>query len=348
MIENNNLFEDTTIYNHDETDDHPDDENSMDPEEDLNQMMQDYNDKQMVAKQPKQVSASDGPKTEAELIGEIQDLNRKMNLSGILAYWQMGTKINCFYQGKYGSAELRKIADQTGVGQDSLTKACKFARNYSEEQLQVLLQGDFHLSWFQIAQNLSVEPQKLIGVYQEVRNPSEFHNGIMKLKDPKENRGKTKKPESQCMPVNDEAKKAAGPPVSHETEDQDEIRDDAYYDNIRPPLSGDVFDVMDEPEEPGPDPDYESYRQELDSLREENEVLKKKLLRNEENYNQLEDNLNKYSQELDRMQEIANKYHEILDKAFELFEAEASPQQIFNFFHSTEIAPYLKGSVLRF
>ena len=46
------------------------------------------------------------------------------------------------------------------VGRDTLTKACKFARQYGEEQVKHILKGKFVLSWFELAQSLTMAPQK--------------------------------------------------------------------------------------------------------------------------------------------------------------------------------------------
>jgi hypothetical protein len=102
----------------------------------------------------------------------------------------IGESILSFYKGKYGTGELQKISGATGIGRDTLTKACKFARQYTEEQVKNILKGKFVLSWFELAQSLTVAPQNLIITYHESSSPSEFHNAIMKLKTPAKERGR--------------------------------------------------------------------------------------------------------------------------------------------------------------
>jgi tryptophanyl-tRNA synthetase len=46
------------------------------------------------------------------------------------------------------------------------------------------LKGKFVLSWFELAQSLTVEPKNLIAAYQASSSPGEFHNSIIKLKPP--------------------------------------------------------------------------------------------------------------------------------------------------------------------
>jgi len=89
-----------------------------------------------------------------------------------------------FYEGNYGTGELQRISEATGIGRDTLTKACKFARQYTEDQVQHILKGKFVLSWFELAQGPSVSPQTLIAACEASSSPVQFHNDIIKLKTP--------------------------------------------------------------------------------------------------------------------------------------------------------------------
>jgi len=75
------------------------------------------------------------------------------------------------------------------LARDTLTKACNFARQYTEEQVKHILKGKFVHSWFELAQSLTVAPQNLITAYQESSSPSEFHNAIIKSKTPDPRKG---------------------------------------------------------------------------------------------------------------------------------------------------------------
>ena len=148
-----------------------------------------------VAKKPDSVKLPGNnylPESEEALIRYTMSIQKKVQIYSIGGYWEIGRTINSFYQGKYGAKELENISKATGIGRDTLNKMCKFAKQYSRDQVEALLSGAFPVSWFQIAQNLSVEPDKMIRVYQETGDPKQFHNGIMKLKDPSEVRGKSK------------------------------------------------------------------------------------------------------------------------------------------------------------
>jgi hypothetical protein len=111
----------------------------------------------------------------------------------ISGYWEIGRSINAFYKGKYGTNELEKIAKATGIGRDTLVKSCKFARQYSKEHVEILLKGNFVMSWSHIAKNLTIEPQKVIETYQQSPSCEQFNYDIIKLKNPSEVRGKNKR-----------------------------------------------------------------------------------------------------------------------------------------------------------
>jgi hypothetical protein len=127
--------------------------------------------------------------TEEELIAYTKFLHTRLAISTVQCYWVIGKSILSFYKGKYGTGELQKISEATGIGRDTLTKACKFARQYTEEQVKHILKGKFVLSWFELAQGLTVAPQNLITAYQASSSPTEFHNAIIKLKPPAQKKG---------------------------------------------------------------------------------------------------------------------------------------------------------------
>ncbi len=131
--------------------------------------------------------------SEEDLIKHTKYLYTRMEISVVITYWSIGQGISSFYQKEYGQSELKRIADEAGIHLDTLHKACKFAQEYSEDQVKELLDGKFTIAWNHIANNLSVEPQNLLDVYRSSNSPKEFHNGIIKFKSPNEKRGKLKK-----------------------------------------------------------------------------------------------------------------------------------------------------------
>lgn len=131
-------------------------------------------------------------KTEDDLINHTRFLYHRMESSIVLTYWHIGQSINSFYQKKYGKNELERIANETGIGSDTLSKACRFAKRYTEEQVGRLLNGRVTIAWNHIATNLSAEPEKLIDVYEKSESPEQFNYDIIKFKNSGENRGRKK------------------------------------------------------------------------------------------------------------------------------------------------------------
>ena len=132
------------------------------------------------------------PESEEALIAYATNIHTHVQTFSISGYWEIGRSINAFYKGKYGTNELERIAQATGIGRDTLVKACKFARQYSKESVEILLKGNFVMSWSHIARNLTIEPQKVIETYQQSPSCEQFNYDIIKLKNPSEARGKNK------------------------------------------------------------------------------------------------------------------------------------------------------------
>ena len=208
------------------------------------------------------------PATEQALIDYTRQLHNKVEVASIITYWEIGRCINGFYKGKYGARELEKIAKETGIGTNSLHKMCRFARIYTAEQLQSLLKGHYTLNWLDIAQNLAVEPVRVIQTFELSKNYDDFLIQIKRLKDPDEKRGKSRPPnvaekpeQSNVAPteaVIPEKAVIAVPVII--TDDPAVIEHDEPADDIDP-------DELTK--------QYEAYAKELETLRAENEGLKK-------------------------------------------------------------------------
>ena len=125
------------------------------------------------------------PRTEDALINITKKLYEVATSGLVFSYFHIGSTINSFYQRGYGGGELKRIAHRTGISLDTLHKAIKFAKQYSQEQLEALLQGHFAISWNHIANNLSVAPDDLIETYKGAESPKTFHDTIMNFKKTK-------------------------------------------------------------------------------------------------------------------------------------------------------------------
>jgi hypothetical protein len=233
------------------------------------------------------------PATEADMMDYINQLNVKLGEVTIVTHWQIGKTINSFYKGKYGTNELGKISEATGIGRDTLVKACKFAKQYSKEHLEILLKGNFVMTWYQIAQHLTIDAQQVIDIYQQSPDQKQFNYDIIKLKSPSEKRGKSKP--AKIIKSND-----PGMPTI--------ILSEFVPDE----------DITDEYSEPGKviDPDElakhnEEYEKELDMLKLENERLKKEIISRVAKIVELEKELSDVQREKERFE---NSYYAYIDK----------------------------------
>ena len=247
---------------------------------------------------PEIINSNYQPDSEEALIDYTRLLHRRSEVNSIITYWEIGRCINSFYQGKYGSNELDKISKETGIGRDNLNKILKFAKQYNQKQLKTLIKGNFNLSWNGIVQNLTIEPEKLIEVYEASSNISEFHKAIMKCKNPTEKRGKSK------LPGSHEEKETAA-------EKQIQVTSETIPDEPVPAEYNKPADDIG-PDEPAQH--YEAYEKELDTLKLKNKRLEEELLSRDKKIKEFEQNLANANKERERYEDLYYVYMDKLDK----------------------------------
>lgn len=258
------------------------------------------------------------PESEEALIAYTADIHNRVQTVSIGGYWEIGRTINSFYKGKYGTNELERIAQATGIGRDTLAKACRFARQYSKDDVENLLKGKFVIPWGQIAQNLTVSPQKVIEVYQTASDKGQFYNGIIKLKDPSESRGKRRSGSAKTAAVIMEAlptisiPSASSNPIDHKA--------DRVY---REPV--DVIDVVDAVKVPEVN---DSLEKEIQSLRDVNDSLRKELDHVKIQLGESERLFNEACHDLDASNELVEKLKDKLNQVHDMIENEWSPDNI--------------------
>jgi hypothetical protein len=233
------------------------------------------------------------PESEEALIAYATNIHTHVQTFSISGYWEIGRSINAFYKGKYGTNELEKIATATGIGRDTLVKSCKFARQYSKESVETLLRGNFVMSWWQIAKNLTIEPQKVIETYQQSPSCEQFNYDIIKLKNPSEARGKNRR---------ESVKPAA---IIEPTADIDTSL------SFQEP--SDLVDAVKMVSE------NERYEKEIKDLREENDKLRKELDHTKYQLGEMNSlfhdaaiDINKKSALIDRLRATLNQAHDMV------------------------------------
>ena len=142
-------------------------------------------------------------KTEEELVDWIKRLESGEERSILQNRWDLGTVIHRYYDKEYGKDKLQKISDEVGYSKNTLHKACQFARNFTMEHLRTLIEGTVSLSWRDVAQNLTVDPEDFIKTYKESNTVHEFRNTVTKFKLHGEVKGRSKsKPQSVKNGIN--------------------------------------------------------------------------------------------------------------------------------------------------
>ena len=265
------------------------------------------------------------PESEEALIDYVNSQNSKLEMANILVKWEIGRCINSFYQGKYGARELEKISKETGIGINSLHKMCRFARIYRAEQLQLLLRGNYILTWFDIAQNLAVEPIRVIHTFELSKNYDDFLIQIKRLKDPDEKRGKSKpskRLEAKIMgiekpePLNIAPTEITVAVIPDSVEAIAVEKPTTVVSEITPCMPDkEIFPDNKEPDKEV-DPDElakqcQAYETELKILKLENEQLKKEILSKDVKVKELEKKLSDVQQEKEKYE---NSYYSYMDK----------------------------------
>jgi len=121
------------------------------------------------------------PQNEEQLIGFAKWLKSREHHSIIKARWTLGSKINESGDAVYGEDTAGRIAEEVGYSKSTVNKSRKFARMYSTEQVSIMLNGSFSLSWRDVAQNLSVSADDFLRIYDESTTLDEFRNAVTQL-----------------------------------------------------------------------------------------------------------------------------------------------------------------------
>ena len=145
---------------------------------------------QLVPVKPNTISREEG------LVMYLKNIYSEVSMRNIAGYYAMGAAVNRYYTKEYGANELGKIAEKVGMPRDTLQKACKFNRTYTLDQFFSILNGELKLHWRDIANNLTIPPEKFIEVYQQSSSLKEFHYSVRLLKPKKQTVRQTDESES--------------------------------------------------------------------------------------------------------------------------------------------------------
>lgn len=249
------------------------------------------------------------PDSEEALLAYTARIHAHVQTNSITGYWEIGRCINQFYKGKYGTKELDTIAQGTGIGRDTLAKACKFARQYSKENVEVLLRGRFVVSWRHISQNLAVPPHRVIEVYNQAPSREQFYNGIIKLKDPSEARGKTRRStEKESSTVKE--------PAINASSELGGVFQEIATDGMSPELTSPIKAT-----EAIPVPkDDKTAEETIKGLLEKNERLRKELENAMHEFNELKILFHDAAQDITRKSDLIDRLRDALSQVYQMVE----------------------------
>jgi len=118
------------------------------------------------------------PETEDQFIEFAKWLKSREHQSIIKLHWTLGKNIEEAGEVVYGQNTAGRIAAEVGISKSTVHKSRRFARDYSPEQVALLLNGQFSLSWRDITQNQSVPTEDFLRAFRDSRNPEQFRNAV--------------------------------------------------------------------------------------------------------------------------------------------------------------------------
>ena len=122
------------------------------------------------------------PETEDQFVEFVKWLKSREHQSIIKLHWILGKNIEEAGEAVYGQNTAGRIAAEVGISKSTVHKSRRFARDYSPEQVALLLNGQFSLSWRDITQNQSVPTEDFLRAFRDSSNPEQFRNAVTQLR----------------------------------------------------------------------------------------------------------------------------------------------------------------------
>lgn len=124
--------------------------------------------------------------TEEELFNLADGIAKKMHESRLVGCYQLGACLNACSYATYGDGTIERLSKHIGIGRHTLYKSRQFARNFSIEEFEELLTGDFPMTWNVVQVNLTLKSEDFVEVYKSSTSKKEFIKRVKKLKGPKD------------------------------------------------------------------------------------------------------------------------------------------------------------------
>jgi hypothetical protein len=89
-------------------------------------------------------------------------------------YWIIGKSILKYYEDRGRVQIFSKITKETGLGETHIILIKHFAKVYSRQQMQELLNGSFTIQWRHIAKYLFINTQIVVDQYKATLTENDF------------------------------------------------------------------------------------------------------------------------------------------------------------------------------
>ena len=120
------------------------------------------------------------------IIKKGKELQREIDGPPLEKYYDFGALIIQIPKNREVTKTKEEIAKQTGLSLDTINKAARFARNYDQESYRALMDDvKFTIPWRQVANNLSVDPDKFIEMAKGTADSGELNYALFQWKKDK-------------------------------------------------------------------------------------------------------------------------------------------------------------------
>jgi hypothetical protein len=124
---------------------------------------------------------------ETQLADEIKQLiiqlKDEITKTKLRISYQIGEKINQFYNKEYGKGNFSLLAEQAGINKETLYKYCQVASELTDQDINLLSDGgSFPLAFKHVKANLKYGREKIIEIFSQSKTLEEFKKAFKKLR----------------------------------------------------------------------------------------------------------------------------------------------------------------------
>jgi hypothetical protein len=122
-------------------------------------------------------------KTLTQLVAYINLIKNRNDMTRVEKYWIIGKSILKYYEGRGRVQIFSKLTKETGLGETHLILIKHFAKVYSRQQMQELLNGPFIIQWSHIAKYLFINSQIVVDKYKTSLTENDFCNALTNVQN---------------------------------------------------------------------------------------------------------------------------------------------------------------------